>query len=279
VEVKQRLDGGGAKQETMTFLRLLACVLLAGAGLPGAETKQERGKRVIDEAVAALGGDKFLTMRDRVEGGRAYSFYRERLTGLSIAKIYTRYLDTPAANGLAVREKESFGKDEDYYVLFTDSGGYVVTFRGARPMPTDRYTRWVEVTRRNIFYILRHRLKEPGMIFESQGATIWQNTPVEVVDITDTDNNVVTVYFQQSTKLPIRQISVRRDAKTKEKFSEVSLFSKYRDVGGGVQWPFNINTERNGEKVFELYSDSVTVNQDVSDNQFTISGKVLPPEK
>ena len=61
----------------------------------GAETKQERGKRVIDEAVAALGGDKFLTMVDRVESGRAYSFYRDRLTGLSVAKIYTRYLEKP----------------------------------------------------------------------------------------------------------------------------------------------------------------------------------------
>jgi len=265
----------------MTIFRLLACASLLGAGLICAETKQERGKRIVDEAVAALGGEKFLGMRDRVESGRAYSFYRDRLTGLSIAKIYTRYLDTPSANGLAVRERETFGKDEDYYVLFTDAGGYVVTFRCARPMPTDRFTRWVEVTRRNIFYILRNRLKEPGMIFESQGATIWQNTPVEVVDIVDADNNVVTVYFQQSTKLPIRQMCVRRDAKTKEKIDEVSLFSKYRDIGGGVQWPFNIMTERNREKVFELYSDSVTVNQGAADNLFTLSGntKVLAPEK
>ena len=62
---------------------LILCASLAF----GAETKQQRGKRVIDEAVAALGGDKFLTMQDRVESGRAYSFYRDRLTGLSVAKI------------------------------------------------------------------------------------------------------------------------------------------------------------------------------------------------
>ena len=69
-----------------------------------------------------------------------------------------------------MRERQTFGKDEDYYVLFTDNNGYMVTFRGARPMPTERYTRWIETTRRNIFYILRNRLKEPGMIFESQGS-------------------------------------------------------------------------------------------------------------
>jgi hypothetical protein len=148
-------------------------------------------------------------------------------------------------------------------------------------MPTDRYSRWVEAMKRNIFYILKYRLNEPGLIIESQGATVWQNTPVEIVDIADADNNVVTVYFQQSTKLPIRQVSVRRDPKTKERIEDVSMYTKFRDVGGGVQWPYNILTERNGEKVFEIFSDSVEINQGLSDSFFTLSGntKVLAPEK
>lgn len=246
-----------------------------------AETKQERGKRAIEEALAALGGENFLAAKDRVESGRAYSFYRDRLTGLSIAKVYTRYLDKPAANGIAERRKETFGKKEDVYNLFTDQGAYSITFRGARPLPAERYTRWVESTKRNIFYILRNRLKEPGMIFESQGSTVWQNTPVEVVDITDAENTVVTVYFQQATKLPLRQEFVRRDPKTKEKFEEVSVYSKYRDVGGGVQWPFSIMAERNGEKIFEIYSETVSINTGLSDNELTLASsmKVLPPEK
>src|SRR5205085_10497356 len=97
-----------------------------------------------------------------------------------------------------------------------------------RSMPDDRYTRWVDSTRRNIFYILGHRLKEPGLIIESQGSTIWQNKPVDVVDFTDADNHVVTGYFEQSTKLPIRQVSVRRDPKTKERIEDVAMFTKFR---------------------------------------------------
>jgi hypothetical protein len=259
---------------------LLACAAWCAITPLQAETKQERGKRVVEEALAALGGDKFLAMKDRVESGRAYSFYRDRLTGLSIATIYTRYLDSPGQGAVAARERQAFGKDEDYYVLFTDSDGYSVTFRGARPLPADRYTRWVQSTRRNVLYILRNRMKEPGLIFESQGAEVWQNTPVEVVDIIDADNNVVTVYFQTSTKLPLRQMFVRRDPATKERTEEESVFSKYRDVGGGVQWPYNITSFRNGNKVFEIFSDSVTINQDLSDDLFALGKtKVLPPEK
>ena len=42
--------------------------------------------------IYALGGDAFRNMRTRTETGRAYSFYREQLSGLSVARIYTKYL-------------------------------------------------------------------------------------------------------------------------------------------------------------------------------------------
>ena len=49
-------------------------------------------------------------MRDRIESGRAYSFYREQVSGLSIAKVYTRYRSmevTNTANSLAVEERST----------------------------------------------------------------------------------------------------------------------------------------------------------------------------
>ena len=56
-----------------------------------AETPLERGKRIVNESLDALGGDRYLHMENREQSGRAYSFYREKLNGLSIAKFYTRY--------------------------------------------------------------------------------------------------------------------------------------------------------------------------------------------
>ena len=255
------------------YLRL-GCIALLPITLMAAESSQERGKRVINEAVAALGGNAFLTMNNRVESGRAYSFYREKLSGLSIAKIYTRYYD-PAPGKLAVRERENFGKNEDSGVLFMDDGeGWEVTWRGARALPADTLARYKLSTLQNIFYILRTRLKEPGMIFESKGSDVYDNAPVEIVDVTDSEDRTTTVYFHRSTKLPMRQTFVRRDPKTKERFEEVTIFSKYRDVGGGVQWPFAIQRERDKEKIFEMYSDSVMVGQKLPDKLFELPGDV-----
>ncbi|MBL8173264.1 MAG: hypothetical protein JNK48_01255 [Bryobacterales bacterium] len=258
--------------------------LLSLAGAPAfGQSKQERGKKIIDEAVTALGGRSFLEMKDRIEAGRAYSFYREQLSGLSHARIMTRYLtrpDPPRIDFFGLRERQSFGKDkEDYAILFTEKDGYTLTYRGARPVPPDMNERFRETTRRNIFYILRQRLGEPGMIIEHEGSEIVDNMPVHAITITDAENLTTTVYFHQSTRLPVRQQFVRRVEKTKDRFDELTRFAKYREVAGGIQWPFQITRERNGEKIYEIFAESVKINQGFDDSYFALSTgmKMLKP--
>ncbi|HEY3741478.1 MAG TPA: hypothetical protein VGL53_16615 [Bryobacteraceae bacterium] len=266
------------------FLKLAAGAsgaLAASAKLSFAgEDIAVRGKRVIAECLEALGGKAFLAMQDRTEDGRAYSFYNEKLSGLSIAKIYTRHVDNPPAGELPVREREAFGKDGDFGVLFTaKKEGWDYSYRGARPLPDATVQRYLEGYYHNFFDIVRHRYNEPGMIFESQGSDVLLNEPVEVVDITDSENRVTTVYVHYSTKLPVRQRFYRRDPIIKERREEVSEFSKFRDVGGGVQWPFTIRKSRDTEKVYEIYSERVVINQGLSDAMFALDPgtKILKP--
>ena len=119
------------------------------------------------------------------------------------------------------------------------------------------------------------------MSFYSQGSDRWENRPVEKVEITDADNVMVTVYFDQTSKLPVRQFFRRRNPEYKDFDTEVSLFAKYRDVGGGVKWPYSIRRFRNKEKLFEIYSESVQINKDLKDDLFTLPSKLplLPPAR
>ncbi|MFN0169020.1 MAG: hypothetical protein ACKV22_21550 [Bryobacteraceae bacterium] len=244
---------------------------------------QDKAKRVIDDVLGALGGDRFLQVADRTEMGRGYSFYRERLTGLARARLYTRYLvrpSPPVPGFLGVRERQSFGKSEDTYVLLGENYGYDITFRGARPLPKATLDRFRETTLRNIFYILRQRLGEPGLAIDHRGMEMIDNIPTDSIDITDNDNRVVKVHFHHSTKFPVRQVTQRREPGRPSPVEEVTNYSKFRDVGGGVMWPFVIQRERDGEAIFSLYSESVTINQDLTDNLFTLPGniKVIPPK-
>jgi hypothetical protein len=261
---------------------VFAALIAAGAVVSRAETAEQRGKRVVNEAVEALGGDRFLNMQNRVESGRVYSFYREKLSGLSIAKIYTRYDSgvSDTAHELAQHERDNFGKKEDYGTLFTGKEAWDITYRGARPLPDERVTRYLETTLHDIFYILRVRLNERGWIFESKGMDVIENSAVEIVDLTDSDNRTTTVYFDHITKLPVRQVFYRRDPVTKDRNEEVTHFTKYRETGG-IQWPFAIERDRNGEKVYEIFSTSVEVNEPkATDDLFALPStiKLLKPE-
>lgn len=257
--------------------RLLPLLLCLAAAAGAQTTNEIRGKKVVEAAIAALGGDRFMNMRDRLETGRGYSFYNSQLSGLTQAKIYTRYLTVPepAINGFfGLRERQGFGKKgkEDWYVIFNENGqGYEVTYRGAKPVPAATIKRWRDGVMHNAFYLLRMRLKEPGMIVESRGADVVDNQPVEVVDFTDSDNRVTRVYFQRSTMLPVKQEYVRRDQG--ERFEEVTLWSKYRDVDG-IMWPFVTRRERDGDKIFEIFDDNVEINKDLTDDLFSVPGNV-----
>ena len=176
---------------------------------------------------------------------------------------------------MAVRERQVLGKTEDNAVLFDETGkGYEITYRGARVLDPKLLQRYLDSTPRNFFYILRERLKEPGLVFEFQGSDVVLNDPVNIVDIIDSENRVVTVYFHFSTKLPVRQKFFRRDPESKERIEELSEFSKFRDVGGGVKWPFAIRKMRDGEKIFEIYSESVQINKNLNDSLFTLPADV-----
>ena len=263
-------------------MRALA-ILLLGLSLATAQTRQEKGKQVIDEAVAALGGEQFLALRNKVEKGRVFSFFREQLSGLSHATVYTRYLTaptTPRTNELYLRERQAFGKNEAWSVLINEEDGWELTYRGAKPLKSETLERLRDSRQRDIFYILLRRLGEEGLILESRGAEVVDNKPMELVDITDSNNRVVTVYFHYSTKLPLRQLFYRRN-KTRVRHEEVTVYDKYRDVGGGVKLPFVVQRERDGERVFAMYADSVEINQPVTDEKFSLPGdlKILEREK
>jgi hypothetical protein len=267
---------------TAGFLGLgvgLAAGVAVAQTVPSPDARIRKGKLAIDEVIAALGGQNFLTMRNRVERGRAYSFYREQVTGLSIATIYTEYAGDPEPGKLGLRERQAFGKKEDSAILFLDGQGFDVTFRGARPLPEKQLERYFLSTRHNIFYVLRQRLKEPGLFFEYVGLDVIENQTVNIIDVIDDNNEKITVWVNANTHLPVRQRWYRRDEANGDKFEEVTRFTKYHQ-SGGVTWPMSLQRERDTEKIAEIYDEHVTINADLKAGLFTLpSGIPILPTK
>lgn len=267
----------------MKILLAATLVIYAASPLwPQQENRQDRGKRVIDEALQAVGGDAFLALQDRTESGRMYSFDSGtgRVGAGVFATIYTQYL-TPVPGQYSVRIHQLFGKNLDEGgFLFTPDGAWDTTFRGARPLDGPTLATYRDTGVRGIFYILRQRLKEPGISFYSQGGDIFEHVPVEIVDISDASGATVTVYFDRNTHLPLRQSFRRRNPQFDDFDVEATAFAKYREVKG-VTLPLETRRDRNDRRIFEMFVTSEEINKGLHDEQFTLPAnlKVLPKGK
>ena len=253
-----------------TFAALLSVSLAAASTALAEETAKARGKRLIGKVVEGLGGDAFRNMRTRTEIGRASSFYRNQLTGFSAARVYTKYLEPDAAAKILQLQRQEFGRKQDEAVLYTTNEGFDVTYRGARPLADDAVKQFREATLHNIFYILRERLSEPGMEFESAGADVVENQAVQAIDIFDSENRNIRVWVNAGTFVPVKQRYYRWDPIGNDRREEVARYTTYRDAGGGVMWPHTTTRERDREMISEMRSERVTVNDALPDSMFEL---------
>lgn len=270
-----------AESVTVTRRQFALACGAAGARPLAAETRQEKGARLVRKAFESIGGQRFLDIRTQVRAGRAYSFYNRQVRGQARITIYDRFVpmraDAPA-DWLPVSRREVYTPKGDYYALFLNGDGYEITYRGAVPQPEDYMQRYRLATRRDIFYFMRYRLDEAGLYYYHQGTEIVDNVPCDAVDIVDAEGEEITLYLRQSDGLPIQQRYLRRDPKTRIPYEEKSIFGRYRPVGDTLL-PWIVRRERDGERVFSLFAQSYEINRPLSATVFSLDDSIprLPP--
>jgi hypothetical protein len=248
---------------------IVIALLLAVVSRPQSASPN-KAKQIVDQAVKALGGDRFLSMHTRHTNARIYSFFHDEMSGYDIANIYTQYLDDKSIKGLQVREREVLGKKQDYSYLFLPDQAFDITFRGARPIPDDRWDRYARTTTNDILYWLRNRYDEPGMQYDYVGDQVFITQHVDVIDITDANDKTIRVYFDYNTKLPVRQTFQWLDPETRQHDDEITDFDKWRDAGNGVMWPYTIERQRNGYKFYQIFANKVEINVELPADIFAL---------
>lgn len=246
---------------------------LVAPALLRAQKGPARAKDLIGKIIYALGGDAFRNMQSRVESGRAYSFYNEQLSGLSIARISTRFLrpeGVPSSATIYMEQRQTFGKKQDVSALFTSNNAWEITFRGARDLGEERVQQFHDTTLRDVFYMLRMRLDEPGFGYDALGPDVVENQAVEAIDFFDSANRQVTVWFNHTTLLPLKQRFQHFDEKISARREEITRYAKYRDIGNGVMWPFDIQRERDSEKIYQMFSEHAKAGEPLDSSLFQL---------
>lgn len=242
--------------------KLLILLLLCSCA--GAQVRDAaRGKKILEQTIQALGGRAYLQLRDTRSSGKAFVFSRyEELEGMAPIVNTERWPD---------KYRQEQGKHHDVTFVLNGDHAWEATFRGVRAYTEDevepiRLRRMLSVD-----YILRFRFgQEAGLVVEFVGTDLVDGRQVEVVEVADAENRIVTLSIDRLTHLPLRREWVVANPKFKQRDEYVETLGKYAPAKGasGVVAPHYVRREVNGIKNFEAFFDEVQANPKINDALF-----------
>lgn len=165
-----------------------------------ANTGQAKAAEVIQAAIQALGGERYLSVKNYHSHGRYFAFTKD-------GKLFDRFWDWTVYDPIKSRFQLGEGKRQEVEIYNLElgkawklEGRYKVEEIGE-----EEIRRFEKLVSRNIDILLKKRWKEEGMHLYYYGPDDISGTGGhEAVDLLDSTNLSVVVYFDLQSHLPTR---------------------------------------------------------------------------
>jgi hypothetical protein len=256
----------------MRILVLLTMCLAGFAGQqPAASPEQaakpaanapDKGRQMVDQMIAALGGQAYLNVQDSYTNGRYGRFHNEAMVG---GAVYFRYWRWPD------QERYELTKERDIVNLYLGDKAWEVTFRGGRELnPEKDENVQLALIRRHFSLerVLRQWLSAPGTIVLDEGPMLADNKMAQKITIINAQNEAASILVSPDTHLPIQKSFTIRDPKTRDRDTEDEIYDNWRMVQG-VNTPFSVVVKRNGQIIRQQYLFNASYNTNPPESYFT----------
>jgi hypothetical protein len=246
---------------------------------PGAQKAGE----LLEQMVAALGGQAYLTMQDMEQEGRTYGFDSQgRADGegapfgrfwrwpdqerveLNIKREWTDLLGFP----IPITQKGQTA------VLYSGDQGYQITDQGATALDKETLEDYLRRRVHSLPWVLRKWLNEPGIAVFYEGHVLAERKQADQVSLITAQNDAVTIAIDSITHLPVRVSFTWRDPKYRDKNEEAEAYDNFKPVQG-IMTPLSIIRYHNGLPRNQRFVISTKYNQNIPDAMF--STKLAPP--
>ncbi len=236
------------------------------------QDNSRKAKSVIEQGIQALGGQAYLTIRDREQQGRLYSFHHGRESGGTVFWSFSEGLD---------KERVELTKERDIAELYIGEKAWELTYKGAHPKEEKDRSDYMRRRKFSLDAILYSWVNDPGVVLLFDGQAIAAQHPAQQVTLINAHDESVTLYFDTDTHLPIRKTFQWRDPLDKQKNLEEEVYENYRFVSG-VMAPYNVTRYFNGDMASQRFMNSVSINQGLDQAMFDPNSSYNPnkvPEK
>ena len=242
---------------------LAILLLLASPARLGAAQEDGKAAAVVKAAVEALGGARFLAVKNIVSEGR-YFFYKAGRKGFTSFFDWTVYEEP-------VKSRFQFGKGKRAEVTVHNlqlNKGWVKEGPFDRKELTEKQ---IEDFRRQIKgdlgYLLRNRRNEDGQsMFYYGPGEISGEGDLEAVEFIDKTNNTVTVYFDRESHFPTKVESHFTDGLGLGHKREVEFYN-WHEIDG-VQLALRTDAHVDGELAEQTFIEVIRVNDAIPEEHF-----------
>jgi len=241
----------------------LAATTLASAQSTAVMTPQlsaQRARGLIEEAIQALGGQAYLGLRDQTCVARI-SFFGHGGELDDYEQVYDYTIEPD-------KERVEYSSKRNIIDVFNGSQGWTLDHGGVSDASPGAIADYQAGLHRDINYLFRHRMNEPGLIFRFEGPDVVDLKEVYWVEVVDQSEHTTRIAVDKYAHLPIRAVYISRNPTTRERDEESEFFSNYQPVQG-IQTPFQDTRSRNGQKTFQAFIERCSYNTGLEPSFFT----------
>jgi hypothetical protein len=234
----------------------------AGPSHPPDQTQEQRGRKLLDQMLEALGGDAWLNRRNVRMLGHLGRFFQGAPNGIVIDFTATRQFangDRPDAQRIGFLTDKSMilpGKKIDVVQIWINNTGHEVTYKGNITLPKDQVEDFYRRQDHSIESIYRVWLKAPGVVVIDEGSTMVERRLTERVTILSDNNDAVTLDIDIATHLPRRRTFEWRNATFKDRDEDAEEYDDYHTIQG-LPTAFTITRYHNGDMSSQTFYTKV----------------------
>uniref|UniRef100_A0A7V5CTC8 Lipoprotein n=1 Tax=Acidobacterium capsulatum TaxID=33075 RepID=A0A7V5CTC8_9BACT len=229
------------------------------------DANAQKGRAVLAKMVEALGGEKWLAVRNVYTGGNIAGFFHGNPDGSML-----RFYDWSVPLGPERREET---KQKNVVEIYQNHACTEVTYRGAHPQQKKICAEYWRLRDHSLDAALRAWRNDPQTLVTYDGQVLSERRLADQVTLLNEQNDAITLQADTETHLPMQVSFTYRDPEFGDKDTDVVEFNNYHLIDG-IQTPFTLTYLHNGEMVEQRYLLRAAYNVPLPPHAFDVQAAV-----
>ncbi len=237
-----------------------------------------KARALLNQTIQALGGQAYLTYRNKNEVGRYYPLFHGQsgTAGLPFS-YYVAYPDRDRFEVLRQKDIHVIpgtidiggihSSKADVVLIHNGLKGYETTYKGTAPQDPEDLAAYLRRRAHSLDWVFRKWINDPGVALFYDGIAVIEGKAADQVTLLNSQDDSVTLFLDQNGHLPIKTSYSWRDPKDQQKNTEEEVYDNYKLVDGVVT-PYSVTRKFNGEMSYQRFINRASYNLNLPDSMF-----------